>query len=433
MSKNDIDIIKHAATHGFNVLLIGNHGVGKTAIVRAALDDLGLVWKYFSASTIDPWVDLVGVPKEKDGLLELIRPASLDFENLQVIFLDEYNRAPKKVRNACMELIQFGSINGKKFPKLKLVIAAINPDDDDDLNYDVEKLDPAQIDRFHIHLPIKSVPDAYWFKNTFGNLGSSAVKWWNEQSANVKAIISPRRLEAAVSVFVAKGDVKYVFDSKTVNVSEFCDYMNLPDPTKLLDDAMIMTDLEKKTFLRDSNNLKHVRKDLLGKERYLGGLVQFLPDEELMKEMRNKKGSKLVGYVVANIEQFSHLSGLVLTNRTAYSGRIVDAFVGYEKSKGHVASSTTNRVVTIKGKTVTVSNMVVCFSGKLTTWTRQEAEEMINKYGATITSQVNLKTTHLVVGNKTGAKVARATQQGVEVLVESEFLKLIQELNAVGV
>ena len=126
---NNIDILKHAAANGFNVLLVGNHGVGKTAIVRTALDDLGLVWKYFSASSIDPWVDLVGVPKEKDGVLELIRPATLDFENLQVIFLDEYNRAPKKVRNACMELIQFGSINGKKFPKLQLVIAAINPDD----------------------------------------------------------------------------------------------------------------------------------------------------------------------------------------------------------------------------------------------------------------------------------------------------------------
>lgn len=433
MTKNDIDILKHAAINGFNVLLIGNHGVGKTAIVRAALDDLGLTWKYFSASTIDPWVDLVGVPKEKGGVLDLIRPATLDFENLEVIFLDEYNRAPKKVRNACMELIQFQSINGKKFPKLKLVIAAINPDDEEELNYDVEKLDPAQIDRFHIHLPIKSVPDGHWFKNTYANSGVSAVKWWNEQSANVKAVVSPRRLEAAVRVFLAKGDVKYVFDPQIVNVSEFCDYMNLPDPTALLDSALAMTDDEKKLFLRDSNNLKHVRKDLLGKERYLTGLVRFLPDEELMKEMRNKKGSKLVGYVVSNIAEFQHLSGLVMTNRTAYSGRIVDAFVEHGRNSGAVASSTKNRTVTIKGKEIAVSDMMVCFSGKLTTWTRQEAEDMISKYGASITSQVNLRTTHLVVGNKTGAKVARATTQGVEVLVESEYLALIQELNAVGV
>ena len=44
--------------------------------------------------------------------------------------MDEFSRAHKKVRNAVMELIQFKSINGRKFKNLKIVWAAINPDDD---------------------------------------------------------------------------------------------------------------------------------------------------------------------------------------------------------------------------------------------------------------------------------------------------------------
>ncbi len=87
MTSKEVSILTHSATNGFNVLLVGGHGVGKTAMVKEVFDGLGWTWKYFSASTIDPWVDLVGVPKEKDGVLELIRPASLDFENVEAIFL----------------------------------------------------------------------------------------------------------------------------------------------------------------------------------------------------------------------------------------------------------------------------------------------------------------------------------------------------------
>lgn len=51
--------------HNLNVLLCGRHGVGKTAMIQAAAERHGLKWKYFSAATMDPWVDFVGVPKEK--------------------------------------------------------------------------------------------------------------------------------------------------------------------------------------------------------------------------------------------------------------------------------------------------------------------------------------------------------------------------------
>ena len=77
MSK-EADILEHAAINGFNVLLTGRHGVGKTALVNDVFNKLKWNWRYFSASTIDPWVDLVGIPQEVNGKLELIRPANLD-------------------------------------------------------------------------------------------------------------------------------------------------------------------------------------------------------------------------------------------------------------------------------------------------------------------------------------------------------------------
>lgn len=110
-----------------NVMLIGRHGVGKTAMIKSCFERHGLkhneTYLYFSASTLDPWVDLIGCPKEvkdEDGrvYLDIVRPKNLYQGKIVAIFFDEFNRSPKKVRNAVMELLQFKSINGFKFPEI---------------------------------------------------------------------------------------------------------------------------------------------------------------------------------------------------------------------------------------------------------------------------------------------------------------------------
>ena len=62
-----------------NVLFRGLHGVGKTEVIKDVMNArYGNNWRYFSASTLDPWVDLIGTPRPvtKDGkeFLDLIRP-----------------------------------------------------------------------------------------------------------------------------------------------------------------------------------------------------------------------------------------------------------------------------------------------------------------------------------------------------------------------
>ena len=63
------DRLDHWFTTNQNVLLSGKHGVGKTARIQSCFERHGLVqndtYLYFSASTLDPWVDLIGVPKEQ--------------------------------------------------------------------------------------------------------------------------------------------------------------------------------------------------------------------------------------------------------------------------------------------------------------------------------------------------------------------------------
>lgn len=198
----------------WNVLFEGKHGTGKTSMVIDAFEKANLRWRYFSAATMDPWVDFIGVPKERHtstgaSYLELIRPQEFQDDMVEALFFDEFNRAHKKVRNAVMELLQFKSINGRKYKNLKCIWGAINPADESD-TYDVEPLDPAQKDRFHIHIQVPYEPDMGFFNRTYGDPGRAACMWWDRLPVEQQNLISPRRLDYAIGIFKADGDLRDV-------------------------------------------------------------------------------------------------------------------------------------------------------------------------------------------------------------------------------
>lgn len=213
--------------NNLNVLFRGMHGVGKTAIIKQAFDKRGLDWRYFSASTMDPWVDFIGIPKEVyddetcETFIRLIRPENFKSGKVEVIMMDELNRAKPKVRNAVMELIQFGTINGESFGNLRMVWAAINPEDSDDadLTYDVERLDPAQKDRFDCIVDIPFAPHKPYFEEKFGKAGIGAVEWWHTVDPKLIHNVSPRRLEMALNIFKLGGDIRFVIPEKEINIT----------------------------------------------------------------------------------------------------------------------------------------------------------------------------------------------------------------------
>lgn len=212
----NIDTLKLYAENKLNVLMTGKHGVGKTAVIKKVFTELygpiNVGWMYFSASTLDPWVDLIGIPKNftdasGDEVFKIIPPSHFTGkENVKAIFFDELNRADDKTLNAVMELIQFKSINGRKFENLQCVWAAENPHDDDNNDYMVRQLDPAQRDRFQIQLSVPYVLDEEYFAGKFGeNITNLARNWWNVPA--VKNKISPRKLDDMLSGFVSGFDI----------------------------------------------------------------------------------------------------------------------------------------------------------------------------------------------------------------------------------
>ena len=293
---------------GVNVLLIGEHGVGKTSLIKSVFESQGLVlgdsWLYFSASTLDPWVDFIGIPKERESngtqYIELIRPkAFADATKIRALFIDEYNRSPKKIRNAVLELIQFKSINGMKFPNLQVVWAAINPEDENE-TYDVEKLDPAQKDRFHVPIQVPYACDAEYFNNKYGSEKATiAIEWWDAIPDDIKKKISPRRLDYALE-FMAKGIPLEDILPQESNVNKLRQSLaNGPIDKKLrkmFDDKDIK---DAKLFLAVENNFDNSIKYINESKEYIEFFVPLFKKEKLSLIL-SEEDSKISSYIIEN-------------------------------------------------------------------------------------------------------------------------------------
>jgi hypothetical protein len=254
MALLNVENLRHYRNLGYNVLLEGEAGVGKTATISEAF--AGVKWKYFSAATLDPWVDLVGVPRPRTDaklgeVLDLIRPRFIVEDDVEAIFFDELNRAPPKVLNAVMELIQFKSINGHKLKNLKVIWAAINPDDSDG-DYTVDKLDKALRDRFHVQIQVPYKLDTEYFNNKYPDIGPAFCAWWNDAlNDQMKKQVSPRRLDYLADAY-QNGCMLSDFVPDGINLKSLLASLKQGDFHAQL--AEISTLSAAKTFLKDVNN-----------------------------------------------------------------------------------------------------------------------------------------------------------------------------------
>ena len=301
---------------GKNILLIGERGVGKTAAVREAFEHLGLTYLYLPGSTLDPYLDFVGLPKiqeTKDGAdLKFIHRKEL--ENVDYLFIDEYNRAPKKVRNGCMEIIQFRTINGVPLKRLKGIIAAINPQDPDD-SYDVEDLDKAQFDRFHIKCQVPYDVCQNYMHKTFGEeLAETAIVWWKGLPKDVQSKVSPRNLDYALQEYQEGGDLKDVFDPNDkalLNaVSVLSKQLSAPPIQVVLKQAYDKQDKKKaKTLMTDDSSRHQAHEVIRENPDYMDFYLPYYPKEVLSKSLLEKE---FLDHIVKNFGSVKEYSDVII-------------------------------------------------------------------------------------------------------------------------
>ena len=312
--------------HNLNVLFVGHYGTGKTTRILDAFNRAKLKFKYFSAATMDPWCDFVGVPKEREdekgSYLDYLLPKDFRDDTVEAIYLDEYNRAHKKVRNAVMELLQFKSINGRKFNKLRIVWASINPEDEGD--YQVEPLDKAQKDRFHIHVLTPYLPSYKFFEENYGSHQAKVViDWWEGLSPELQMEVSPRRLQYALHIYKVGGDIKDVIPHQC-NPSKLINLLNTGPADEKLREFFKTNDLDgAKKFLQVENNysncLKYIVETLpkdIPNSDWAGFFLPVLSPEKLSSLIAVNRFAYKFVLKNTNIDVFSRTIQDVLTTKT---------------------------------------------------------------------------------------------------------------------
>ncbi len=73
--------------------------------------------------------------------------------------------------------------------------------------------------------------------------------------------------------------------------------------------------------------------------------------------------------------------------------------------------------------------MTFVLTGALEKYTRDEASEIIEKFGGKTSGSVSKKTTYVLAGEDAGSKLTKAQELGVQVITESEFEDMIKEGN----
>lgn len=147
------------------LMLWGEHGIGKTEIVKQVATELDYNLIVLHLATQDI-IDLIGRPitlndgetQVQDWTVPMWLHRAQKFEQPTIFFLDEFNRGPRIVLNAMLPFLIEGVLHTHRIGVKDAVIAACNPPSSD---YDVNALyDGALLDRLG-HIIMKPTKNDY--------------------------------------------------------------------------------------------------------------------------------------------------------------------------------------------------------------------------------------------------------------------------------
>jgi MoxR-like ATPase len=132
------------------VLLRGRHGIGKSQVVYQLAASAGLPVVERRASQMTEG-DLVGLPSIEGNRTTFNPPDWFKqaCEEPVCLFLDEVDRATLEVRQGIFELTDSRKLNGHHLHEDTIIFAAVNGGEHGE-NYQVNEMDPAELDRWSV-------------------------------------------------------------------------------------------------------------------------------------------------------------------------------------------------------------------------------------------------------------------------------------------
>lgn len=157
--KETFDALKLTLRSGAVPLIIGESGIGKTALIHRYANEEGLPLVNIDANLLKEG-EIGGLPLVEHGQttyavhhkLRALDEAIASGAKGCLLFIDEINRCDHAVQQELMNMILNREINGYRLDPKVLVCAAMNPsarmEDYENTRYQVVDMDPAQENRF---------------------------------------------------------------------------------------------------------------------------------------------------------------------------------------------------------------------------------------------------------------------------------------------
>lgn len=132
-----------------NVMLVGDHGIGKSEILTDYYSSKGMTVTVLFLGQMADTGDLTGLPRKNEmtGKTEFMPPYWFPVDGKPIVlFMDELNRARPEILQTIMDLALNRTLAGRPLPEGSRIIAAVNDGD----RYQLTDLDPALVSRFNI-------------------------------------------------------------------------------------------------------------------------------------------------------------------------------------------------------------------------------------------------------------------------------------------
>lgn len=145
-----------------------------------------------------------------------------------------------------------------------------------------------------------------------------------------------------------------------------------------------------------------------------------------------KKAGKLIAEKFSDIDEIANANSTEFSNIDEIGEKMGESIVKYFSN---VQVKDTIEKLKIAGVNVKGSKkeildgrflgMTFVLTGTLPTYTRQEAQDIIESFGGKASGSVSKKTTYVLAGEEAGSKLDKAISLGVNVIDEEEFKKMI--------
>lgn len=280
-----------------SMLLRGDHGIGKSQVVRKVRDMLakktgiqyGFIDRRLSQTTEG---DLLGLPTVTGDSTKFNPPDWIKeaCEKPMIVFLDELNRATPEVMQAAFQVVLDYELNGWQLHPETRCFAAVNSS----TQYNVNEMDPALLDRFWVIDLAPTVEDWIEWAQSDGNISEIIIDFIRSDH---KMLDTPKN--------VAPGEVARSRRSWELLNKALLHAGVMNDPKDNLFYQMCLGYLGTETTIAFTNFAKTYEFQLTGEEianKYIQtGRKKFL---RLSQMQRNDAIDKLAEYALKNLEKF---------------------------------------------------------------------------------------------------------------------------------